>query len=193
MKSQPYLNKLTSHKAIIFRLCTRQEREKFRSRTVAIYLDKISVQIIDWFKNVFWSLFIHLQNWYKWICREKNPVKKSWGTEGLNMVSLMKYRSMCCEKIKTWAKNQSGAGQPSEGVFIVWDQGGFIYWSVEDSNALLICEGAFILFSLQFPRLWKLERKRSQVRNQMSLRCNTSSLLQRHWTFRRVWDAFRAL
>lgn len=77
---------------------------------------------------------------------EKNPVQKSWSTEGLKVVSLMKYRSTHCEKIKTWAKNQSGAGQPSEGVFIVWDQGGFICWSVEDSNALLICEGLLYCF-----------------------------------------------
>lgn len=58
----------------------------------------------------------------------------------------MKYRSTRCEKIKTWAKNQSRAAQPSEGVFIVWDQGGFICWSVEDSNALLICEGLLYCF-----------------------------------------------
>lgn len=57
---------------------------------------------------------------------EENPVRTRRGTQGLKMVSLMKYRSLHCEKIKTWAKNQREAGQPSEGVFIVWDQGGFI-------------------------------------------------------------------
>lgn len=48
------------------------------------------------------------------------------GTQQFKMVSLMKYRSPQCKKIKTWAKNQREAGQPSEGVFIVWDQEGFI-------------------------------------------------------------------